>query len=158
MFTLTAIELNKLTGRLTHSDTKVLGTYDKVPTQPLLLTPKAGTINANFTQPCYNYREQSRKAQIRVFLRYRSPVLRSALKSPILQVIRRTLELVATNTFFSVNPHSSKNCQIRRTTNRKFKLSTYFRIYLRKLGQQKYISKIVITWLATPNNHKQNEE
>ena len=79
-----------------------------------MLSINVGTLPRCFTQPLINI-IISQLSEIRVFLRYRSSLLNPALKSPILQVIRRTLKAVATNTVFSVNPHSFRNCQIRRT-------------------------------------------
>ena len=102
--------LSKLTGSLMQSAPLSLGTSDILITQPLLPTPNTGTISNYLTQPLYNTLHVALKSEIRVFLRYRSSLAKSALNSPILQVIRRTLKTVATNTFFLVNPHSLRNC------------------------------------------------
>ena len=95
---------SKLTGRLPkHTVKLMLGTYYNTPMQPLVTLYIIGIILVYFTQPLINS-NISTLSEIRVFLRYRSPLLNPALKSPILQVIRRTLKLVATNTAFFGKP------------------------------------------------------
>ena len=107
--------LSKLTGRLPRQATKVtVGTNYNPPTQPLPTLYIIGTIIVYPTQPLISTK-LSTSSEIRVFLRYRAIKAISALKSPILQVIFRFLESVATNTHFSVNPHAYSNCRIRRT-------------------------------------------
>ena len=115
MNSLPSCALNKLTSRLVKQrENDSIGTFDNPPAQPPLLQYIPGTIINNLTQPLINSKI-STTSEIRVFLRYRSIKAILALKSPILQGIRRFLESVATNTHFSVNPHSNPNCHRRRT-------------------------------------------
>ena len=146
--------LSKLTGRLTHSVLLKTGTFFILLTEPLKQSTIKGTINIYFTQPYYISLQKALKSQIRVFLRCRSFLLRSALKSPNLQVIRRTLKSVATNTVFSVSTHSRTNCQIRRTKHvHRYKTSLHQRLNIIIL-----LGQLEQTYSSLDYTHAQNAE
>ena len=97
-------EINTLIDRLPKPTVNgSIGTNYSLLTQPLVLLNNVGTITEYVTQPLINTKKPTTSV-IRVLLRYRSIKAISALKSPILQVIRRFLKPVATNMHFFGKP------------------------------------------------------